>query len=34
MLIVFKVDTSYLQKHGFQALKPMLSRPKTLGFTP
>ena len=34
MLIVFKVDTSHLQKHGFQALKPMLSRPKTLGFTP
>ena len=32
-LQIFFIDTSHLRKHGFQALKPMLSHPKTLGFT-
>ena len=33
LLTLFKVDTSRMQNPWFQVLKPMLSPPKTLGFT-
>ena len=32
MLSLFKVDTSHLQNPWFYLLKPLVSRPKTLGF--
>ena len=33
MLSLFKVDTSRLQNPWFHVLKPLVSRPETLGFT-